>query len=437
MKKNKFIKSVIILTIGSIITKIISMFIKIVLARILKAEGMGIYMLITPTFTLLMAISSLGLPVALSKLVAENTRNNKNLIFSIIPIVSLLNLFIIIILCITSKYISINLLHEKRCYYALISIGLVLPFISISSIIRGYFFGKEKMIPHTLSNITEDIVRLIILIIFLPKIIKKGIEYAIAFVVLVNIISELTSILILLFFLPKKTKINLKDIKPDKNNIKDTFSIAIPTTGSRIIGTIGFFLEPIILTFALTKIGYSNKYIINEYGIISGYILPLILLPSFFTLAISEAIIPNISKAYINKNYRYIWKKIKTAIILSLLIGIPSTIIFELFPKIPMNLIYKTTKGINYLKIIAPIAILHYIQSPLTASLQAMGKAKEGMLGTLGGTIIRIITLLFFSLMKVGMWGLIIAISSNIIYVTIHQYLTIRKILKIDRKVYF
>ena len=74
MKKNKFIKSVIILTIGSVITKIISRFIKIILARTLKTEGMGLYMLITPTFTLLMAIASLGLPVALSKLVAENTR---------------------------------------------------------------------------------------------------------------------------------------------------------------------------------------------------------------------------------------------------------------------------------------------------------------------------------------------------------------------------
>ena len=173
MKNNKFIKSVIILTIGSMLTKIISMFIKIVLARNLKAEGMGIYMLITPTFTLLMALASLGFPVAISKLVAENKRNNKNLVFSLIPITLILNIIIIIFLLLTSKYISNNLLHEKRCYYALISIGFVLPFISISSILRGYFFGKEKMFPHVLSNITEDFVRLIVLILFLPSFIKK------------------------------------------------------------------------------------------------------------------------------------------------------------------------------------------------------------------------------------------------------------------------
>ena len=183
--------------------------------------------------------------------------------------------------------------------------------------------------------------------------------------------------------------------------------------------------------------GLKSSLVLRLYGIISGYIIPLILLPSFFTLAISEALIPNISKAYINNNYKYVEKKIKTAIFLSLLIGIPATIIFEIFPEIPMNIIYKTTEGIKYLKIIAPIALFHYIQSPLTAALQAMGKAKEGMLGTLGGTIIRIITLFLFSLMHIGMWGLTIAISSNIVYVTIHQALVIKNNLKKGYKAYF
>ncbi|MBR3198953.1 MAG: polysaccharide biosynthesis protein [Bacilli bacterium] len=430
MKKSKFVKSVVILTIGGFITKIISLFIKIVLARLLKTEGMGIYMLISPTFNLLMAIASLGLPVAISKLVAEETKNNKNLVFSVIPISLLLNMIIILFLLITSKYISINLLNEKRCYYGLISIGFVLPFISISSILRGYFFGKQKMIPHVLSNITEDLVRLIFIIVGVPIFIKKGLEFAAAYVILVNIISELTSIIILFFFIPKNFKITKNDIKPNKKNIKDVFSIGLPTTASRIIGSVGFFLEPIIITFSLTKIGYSHKFIINEYGLISGYIMPLILLPSFFTLAISEALIPSISKAYVEKKYSYIKHKINQAIFLSLLIGIPATIIFEIIPKLPMKLIYNTVEGIDYLKVLAPIALLHYIQSPLTATLQAMGKAKEAMNGTIGGTIIRVLSLFLFSLLHIKMWSLIIAVSLNIIFVTLHQAKEIKKEIK-------
>ncbi len=429
MRKNIFLKSVILLMFGGLITKIISMLIKIVLARLIGPEGMGIYMLVSPTFTLLIALAQLGFPVAISKLVAEENTNNKNLVFSVIPISLLLNSIIMIFLFLTSHYISQNLLNEPRAYYALISIGLVLPFISISSILRGYFFGKQKMLPHVLSNITEDIVRLIALIIGIPIFILKGLEYAVAFVVLVNIISEFTSILVLFFFIPKNFKITKKDLKPNKKNIKNVFSIGLPTTASRIIGSIGFFFEPIILTYVLLNIGYDNNYIVTEYGIISGYIMPLVLIPSFFTLAISQALIPNISKAHSQGHYRYVKSKIKLAIALSLLIGIPATIFFELFPSLPLKLIYNLNEGTEYLKVLAPIALMHYIQAPLTASLQAMGKAKEAMRGTLIGTVVRTISLFCFSYLHIGLWGLIIASSLNILCTTFHQYKCVKKAL--------
>ena len=362
------------------------------MTRLLGTKGIGTYMLISPTFTLLIGLASLGMPVAISKLVAEDKRNNKNLVFSSIPIVMIINIFIMSILIFISPFIAEKLLNEPKTYYALLAIGMVLPFISISSILRGYFFGKEKMIPHVVSNITEDLVRLIILSIGIPFFLKRGLEYAMAFIVLSNIASELTSILILFFFLPKNFKITKKDLKPVKNNIKEIMNIGLPTTGSRLIGSIGYFLEPIILTFSLLKIGLTNEQIVTEYGIINGYIMPLLLLPSFFTMAISQALIPTVSHAYANGHITYTKNKIKQAIFFSLLIGLPVTIFFELFPTIPLKLIYNTTEGINYLRIIAPICLFYYIQSPVTSALQAMGKAKEAMLGTLEGMVIRTFT---------------------------------------------
>lgn len=428
MKKSKFIKSTIILLIGGFMTKILGMIIKIIMTRLLGTKGIGTYMLISPTFTLLIGLSSMGLPIAISKLVAENKRNNKNLIFSNIPLILIIDFIIIITLLFISKFISTNLLNEPKTYYALISIGMVLPFISISSTLRSYFFGKEKMIPHVVSNIIEDLIRLIILSIGIPYFLKKGLEYAMAFIVLSNIISELTSILVLFFFLPKNFKITKKDIKPNLDSIKLAMNIGIPTTGSRLIGSIGYFLEPIILTYSLLKIGFTNDYIITEYGIINGYIMPLLLLPSFFTSAISQALIPTISHSYSNGHINYTKTKVKQAIFISLLIGIPITLFFELFPNIPLKLIYNTTEGINYLRVLAPICLLFYIQSPVTSSLQAIGKAKEAMFGTLEGMILRT-TVLFIGSLIFGIWGLIIATSINITFVTFHQIYHIKKYL--------
>lgn len=428
--ENKFIKSTILLIIGGAITKAISMLIKIVMARLIGTEGMGLYMLVSPTFMLLIAVAQLGFPVAISKLVAEENRNNKNLVFSIIPISLIINVVIIIFLIFSSGFISINLLHDERSYYALICVGFVLPFISISSILRGYYFGKQNMIPHVISNITEDVIRLLALIIGIPIFLKFGLEFAVAFVVLTNVISELSSIFILFFFLPKNFSISKKDLKLNKKNIKDVFNIGVPTTASRIIGTIGYFFEPIILTFCLLKSGYSNSFIINEYGIVNGFIMPLVLIPSFFTLAISQALIPNISGPYSRGHYNYVKNKIKLAIFLSLIIGFLATTLFEIFPDVIMKFIYNNLSGIKYIKVLAPICLFHYIQSPLTASLQAMGKANEAMHGTLIGTIIRIISLFVFSSLNIGLWSLIVASGLNMIMVTTHQYLCVKKALK-------
>lgn len=428
--KNKFIKSTIILMIGGLITKILGMLIKIVTNRLIGTEGLGVYMLITPTFMLLIAIAQLGFPITISKLVAEDKNNNKNLVFSTIPISLAINIIIIGFLLISSKYISNNLLHEPRTTNALKCIGFVLPFISISSILRGYFFGKQKMIPHIISNITEDIIRLITIIIGIPIFLKNGIESAVSFIVLSNIVSELTSIFVLFFFIPKKFKITKNDIKPNKKNIKSILDISLPTTGSRLIGNIGYFFEPIILTFFLLRSGYSNSYIVNQYGILNGYVMPILLLPSFFTLAISQALIPVVSKAYSDNDKRYTKRKIKQAIMFSMLIGVPATIIFLLIPEVPLKLIYNTTKGVDYIRFMAPICLLYYFQSPLSSSLQAMGKAKDSMKGTIIGISLKLIALTIGCNLKIGLWGLVIATSLNIIVVTLYDYSRVKKHLK-------
>lgn len=428
--KSKFIKSTIVLIIGGFISKFLGMFIKIVLTRTITEDGIGLYMLVLPTFNLFITLCTMGLPVAISKLVSENKKNNKRLILSIIPISLLFNLFLIIILLIVSPYISRYLLSNENTYYPLMAIGLTLPFICISSIIKGYFFGKERMFPHSFSNIIEQIVRLILIIYLIPKLLKYGIMIAVTGVVLINIISEFASIIVLLFFLPAGSKITIHDFKYDKQNLKDTLNISIPTTGARLIGSLTYFLEPIVLTYILLKVGYSNSYIVREYGIINGYVYPLLLLPSFFTMAISNAILPIISNNYSNYRYSYAKKKVYQAVFLSLGIGIPITLIFIFVPNIPLKLIYSTTFGINYIKFLAPLFLIYYIQSPLTAALQAMGKAKCAMYGTLMGSVIRILILAGVSFFKVGMLGLVLSTVSNMFFITLHHLWYVNKYLK-------
>lgn len=425
--KEKFIKSTFILLIGGLITKVLGMIIKIIMSRMIGAEGLGLYMLILPTFSLFIGISQFGLPIAVSKLIAEESKNNRRLIFSVIPISLIINLFLIGIIIVISPYLANNLLHNPDTYYSLIAIAIVIPFTSISSICRSYFFGKQRMLPHVISNILEDIVRLLIMLIGIPIFIKKGISYTVCFIILSNVISEIASILVLFFFLPKKIKIKKSDLKPSKLYIKESLSIGIPNTTGRFIGSIGYFLEPIILTSVLLHIGYSSNFITREYGILSGYVMPLLLLPSFFTMAISQALLPVISKEYAANNLLSVKRKIRQGIFFSLLVGIPATVCFTIMPKFFLLLIYHTTEGVNYMKILAPVCLLQYIQAPLSSCLDAMGKSKSVMISSVLGMLVRTTLLFILSLLKIGLYGLIIAIATNVLVVTLYSLKKVRE----------
>lgn len=425
--KEKFIKSTIILIIGGIITKILGMLNKVIMARYLGTEGLGIYMMILPSFILFLNISSFGFPVAVSKLVSEDDRNNKKLIFTSIIFVLFINFLLMIFILFIAKYLSFNLLHEKRSYYAIMAISLVIPFASISGILRSYFFGRERMGPHVISHITEDIVRIIAMVIGVPFFMHKGVEYAVCFVILTNIISEVTSILILFFFLPKNFSLTRSDVKPSKIYLRDCLSISIPTTATRLIGSICYFLEPIILTGVLLYVGYPNSVIVREYGIISGYALPLILLPSFFSNAISQALLPVITKKYKMRDIAGVKRKIGQGIAYSLLIGIPLTIVLEMFPDKLLKLLYNTTSGVSYIRFLAPVCLLQYIQAPLASTLDALGMSKENFTSNLAGVLTRLVMLPLFSLTKIGMWGLIFSTSLNVVVVTMMNIKQVRK----------
>lgn len=417
--KNKFIKSTIILIIGGGITKLLAMVIKIALARSIGNDGIGIYMMILPTFNLFITLSTLSLSTSLGKLIAEK-RSSKKVIFSSIPFTMIYNFFLMIILIFLSKFISNTLLNNSITYYPILCISFTLPIIALSGILKGYFFGKNNMFPYTFENICEQIVRLLFIIFIVPKLLNISLIVAISSLVLVNILSEGIAIIVMLLFIPNKS-LDKESFKVDKNIVKDVLNISIPSTGSRLIGSISYFLEPIILTYAMLKSGSSLSFITSEYGIVTGYVYALLLIPSFFTMAISTSLLPIISKNYAERNMRIVKKGLSQGMLFSLLIGCFFTMLFMLFPNYILKFIYNTTLGSDYVRLIAPFFIFHYIQGPLTTYLQAINKAKCAMYGTLLGSIIKNTLLFVLAICNYKIWSLIISTIVNILIVTIHH----------------
>lgn len=425
--KNKFIQSTIILMVGGILTKLLGFIIKIYFTRIIGTDGINIYSIIMPTYSLLITIAQLGLPIAISNIIAKGEKTGKKVIFSIIPVTLVLNLIIIAIIVFTAKFLSHNLLHEPRAELPLICLSFILPFISISSIIRGYFFGKQKMTPHTLSNILEQIFKFVIVIAILPILLKYGTIVAVCGYILINIISEIISIIIFLLFLPKRFSIHKKDIKPDPETIKELLAIGLPSVGGRIIGNIGFFFEPIVLTWIMMLMGYSSEYVITEYAVYNTYVIGLLIVPTFFVTALSTALLPEISKYTSNKiKAKKIFKK---AISWAFLLGLVANVFFFFFAEYILLFIFDTHAGVSYIKVLTLFFTLYYIEGPMISTLQAFGYAKHCMMTTTLGIIGKLVIMVILSLFKIGIYSLIFSEVIFIVVVVISSYLKIKKVL--------
>ena len=424
----KLLKSTFILLSGGFLTKLLGMLIRIMMSRNIGIEGLSLYSLILPTFSLCITLGQIGLPITLSRLVALNNKNNKNLYYSILPITFLINILLMILILILSNYIGNTLLHSKEASDIIKAIAFVIPFTTLSSICRSYFFGKERMFPHVLSNIMENIIRLMIITIVIPKLNYLNTKDLVFFIVISNIISEGISTIILYLFLPNK--INIKNISYEKKLLKEIFQLSIPNISGSIIGNISYFLEPILITTILTNIGLNTDYIIREYGIINSYILPFLMIPSFFSIAISQAILPYLSRLYQERNYKKIKQQLTKIIIFLSVFGVIMTIILELKGDFLLKLLYKNSLGYNYLKILSPIFILYYLEHPLVFTIQAMGKTKDLFRLSILNLITKITCYLLLSILFPNILMYIGTIIVNIIITIFYLVFTIRQKLR-------
>ena len=413
--------------IGGLITKLLGFAIRIIYTRMVGSDAINLYSLVMPTYSLLLTIATLSLPVVISKLISEQKTKSIKIISSATIITLILNSIVIILIYFTKDFIAGTLLNDKRASVLLMSMALTFPFVSISSILKGYFYGKQKMIPHTISNIIEQIVRVILIFLIIPTLVNKGIVYSVMGLILISIASELASILTFLFFLPKKFKITKNDLKPDRKTAKEILSISVPTVSGRLIGNIGFFFEPILLTNILLFAGYSMDFILNEYGAYNAYTISLLAMPSFFISAISSSLLPEISKYFYHKNMEMVKRRLKQAVILSFIVGGIASAFIYLFRVPLLSTLYNTTKGSEYIEILAPFFVLFYLEGPLQSVLQAIGKAKTSMFITMAAVITKLITMSVLSLCHIGMYSLVIAEIIDIFIIVILCVKAIRK----------
>ena len=173
MEKNKFIMGTFVLIIGGLITKVFGFIIKIIYTRLIGPVGISLYSLIIPTYSLIVTIAGFGMPLAISKMISENKNKSRDIMSSSIYILLAINIIFMLIIIILSNFIANNLLNAPEVKILLIGATLAMPNMAIACIFKGYYYGKQKMLPNTISNIIEQTIRIVFVIFIMPYFLKN------------------------------------------------------------------------------------------------------------------------------------------------------------------------------------------------------------------------------------------------------------------------
>jgi stage V sporulation protein B len=437
---SKFLRGTLILIAAGLITRVLGFINRIVVARMIGEEGVGLYMMAVPTLVLVITITQIGLPVAISKLVAEaetvgDNKQVKKILVVSLTVTGTLSIIFFPAMILLAPLLSETLFTDSRTYYPLLAISPVVPIVAISSVLRGYFQGKQQMKPYAYSQLIEQIVRISLIAICTKALLPYGIEYAAAGAMFSAVIGELASLIYLLFMFRLKKRIKLrkrffKSVKAGKDTFFDLMRIAIPTTGSRLIGSLAWFIEPIVVAQSLAIAGVTTTLATKQYGELTGYALPLLMLPSFITYSLSTSLVPAISEAAAQKQTLLIEHRLQQAMRLSLVTGGLAVVVLYVFAEPIMQFMYGSNHAAIFVKVMAPFFIFYYFQGPLQAVLQGLDLAKAAMINSLIGAIVK--TVFIFALAtrpSLGIMGAALAMMCGIVLVTLLHFATIVKVI--------
>lgn len=441
MKNKTFIKGAAILVICNLIGKVIGAVYRIPLAQIVGGVGMGQYQLVFPLYCLILTISTSGIPIAISKLVAEfnaekRQADSKRLLKISLLILSGLSVFGALLVALGARVIS-NLQGNPSVYVCYYAIAPAIVFVGILSALRGYFQGNLLMFPTAVSGLIEQLVKMILGLLFATKLVHLGVEYAVLGALMGISISEFAACLFLAIcyfaYSRKLSKNSLESSRSYRFLSKQLLSLSVPITLGGLVSPITSMVDSLLVVNLLMMGGMSNFSATTMLGLQSGVVEPLLNLPVVIAISLTTVLLPSLSsiskqsKSSAEPNGKYefggeVKSLIERTFQITLSISIACAICFVIFGSQMLEFLYGKSFRVDEiftatkLLFLGSVNVLLLSLVQVTAgALQALGKPKYPVLALLAGCAIKVVLdIILIGLTRVGILGA--AISGIVCY---------------------
>jgi len=447
LTKQTFMKGAMILLAAGIINRILGFIPRIALPRIIGAEGVGLYQLGYPFLIVLITIVTGGIPLAVAKWVAEarslgKPGMEKRIFRTAMGLTVTLALLFTAVALLLAKWITTHVLTDSRVYYTFLAMLPILLIAAVSSVLRGYFQGRQNMIPTALSQTIETMVRIVFVLLLAYKLLPYGLEWAAAGAMIGAVAGELFGLVVLYWQYLRTRRLDaLEDRQQstmpapvadasaaEPSAMRKLLGLSVPVTGSRLVGSLSYLLESIFTARSLAAAGIVTGVATAQYGALQGMIIPIILLPTALTYSLAVSLVPSLSEAAAKGDRSLIHKRLHQSMRLALVSGAPFAVVMYLFAEPICRILYHHAEIAPMLRMMAPIALFIYLQAPLQAALQALDKPGTALMNTFIGASVKLgLIVQLASMPSLGIHGALIAINVNTVLVTMLHWFAVRR----------
>ena len=306
--KNKVYANTSIVTSLSVAERGLGFLYRIVLSRLLGAEGLGIYQVALSLFAFFLTIGSGGIPITVSRIIAKNKAKNDFLgeqsavgagLFASL----LLTLPACAILWIFGEKFTF-LFSDARCYAVFKILLLGLTCTCICAVFRGHFWGNKEFLTSSVIDLAEETVMVIFGILLLRGVSSPLTGAALAGVaVIISYLFSFTASALCFFYRGGK-------IAHPKNALKPLFNATLPITSVRASSSLVNSAVAVLLPVMLVRAGFENSEALTLFGVVSGMVLPILFIPSTVIGSLSLVLVPEVSEDFYRKNFTRLKKKI-------------------------------------------------------------------------------------------------------------------------------
>lgn len=336
-------KSISVLSIAGILCKLIGVLFSIPLNMISPVVAANFY-LVYPTYTLLLTISSAGLPVAVSRLVAghlaQNDRNNAKATFKS----ALLMLFsiglVFSLIMIISNRMLVGMVHNDETRLGFYAIAPCVLIVCVLSALRGLIQGQQNMVPTAISQLIEQVGKVLLSLPLAYFGLKKSITASVGGALLGITLAEAAALvyMIIHYYVKKPAFEKLpqdpaKEPESSKAIMKRLIVISIPITISACIIPLSQFIDSAMMIKRMILAGLDQAAATSAYGIFTSIVIRLINIPTALALAISMSLVPAISACRARNDYDAVKKETNTGMRYAFLIGFPCSVGMSILAK--------------------------------------------------------------------------------------------------------